>query len=38
VLFCAEGFDEIEDLVGTFFADVDDDMVEQLMHDASAPA
>jgi phenylalanine-4-hydroxylase len=38
VLFCAEGFNEIEDVVGTFFADVDDDMVERLMHDASAPA
>jgi phenylalanine-4-hydroxylase len=38
VLFCAEGFGEIEDVVGTFFADVDDDLVERLMHDASAPA
>jgi phenylalanine-4-hydroxylase len=37
-LFCAEGFNEIEDVVGAFFADVDDDMVERLMHDASAPA
>jgi len=25
-------------VVGTFFADVDDDLVQQLMHDASAPA
>lgn len=38
VLFCAAGFNEIEDVVGTFFADVDDDMVDRLMHDASAPA
>jgi phenylalanine-4-hydroxylase len=38
ILFCAEGFGEIEDVVGTFFADVDDDMVSRLMHDASTPA
>jgi phenylalanine-4-hydroxylase len=38
LLFCAEGFDEIEDVVGTFFAQVDDEMVERLLHDASAPA
>jgi phenylalanine-4-hydroxylase len=38
LLFCAEGFDEIEDVVGTFFAEVDDELVERLMHDASAPA
>jgi hypothetical protein len=25
-------------VVGTFFADVDDDMVTRLLHDASAPA
>jgi len=25
-------------VVGAFFADVDDDMVKRLMHDASAPA
>jgi hypothetical protein len=24
--------------VGTFFAEVDDELVERLMHDASAPA
>ena len=35
ILFCARGFTEIEDVVGGFFADVDDDMVERLMHDAS---
>jgi phenylalanine-4-hydroxylase len=38
LLFCAEGFNEIEDVVGTFFADVDDDMVERLLHGASTPA
>ena len=38
ILFCADGFDQIEDVVGTFFAEVDDDMVTRLMHDASAPA
>ena len=38
ILFCADGFDQIEDVVGTFFAEVDDDMVSRLMHDASAPA
>jgi phenylalanine-4-hydroxylase len=36
VLFCAEGFNEIEDVIGAFFADVDDDMVDRLMHGASA--
>lgn len=35
ILFCARGFTEIEDVVGGFFADVDDDMVQRLMHDAS---
>jgi hypothetical protein len=25
-------------VVGTFFAEVDDDLVQRLMHDASAPA
>jgi phenylalanine-4-hydroxylase len=38
ILFCARGFGEIEDVVGGFFADVDDDLVECLVHDASAPA
>ena len=38
LLFCAEGFNEIEDVVGTFFAEVDDDLVARLMHDASTPA
>lgn len=30
ILFCAEGFGEVEDVVGTFFADVDDDLVAAL--------
>ncbi len=38
LLFCAEGFNEIEDVVGTFFAEVDDDLVERLLHGASTPA
>ncbi|CAA9379828.1 MAG: Phenylalanine-4-hydroxylase [uncultured Propionibacteriaceae bacterium] len=38
ILFCAEGFDEVEDVVGAFFAEVDDDLVQRLMHDATAPA
>ena len=27
ILFCGEGFGEVEDVVGTFFAEVDDDLV-----------
>jgi phenylalanine-4-hydroxylase len=38
ILFCAEGFTEIEDVVGTFFTEVDDDAVARLLHDASTPA
>ena len=38
ILFCAEGFGEIEDVVGAFFTEVDDDQVQRLLHDASAPA
>lgn len=38
VLFCGDGFGEVEDVVGRFFDDVDDDLVQRLMHDASAPA
>jgi phenylalanine-4-hydroxylase len=38
ILFCAEGFGEVEDVVGTFFAEVDDDQVQRLTHDATAPA
>ena len=36
LLFCADGFGEVEDLVGTFFAEVDDDLVERLQHQATA--
>ena len=35
ILFCAEGFGEVEDVVGAFFADVDDDLVARLMREAS---
>jgi phenylalanine-4-hydroxylase len=38
ILFCADGFNEIEDVVGGFFATVDDDAVQRLSHEASAPA
>jgi phenylalanine-4-hydroxylase len=38
ILFCAEGFDEVEDVVGAFFADVDDDLVQRLTQQATAPA
>ncbi len=38
ILFCADGFSEVEDVVGTFFAEVDDDAVQRLMHEAAAPA
>ena len=38
ILFCAEGFDEVEDVVGGFFADVNDDLVQRLMQQATAPA
>ncbi len=38
VLFCADGFDQVEDVVGGFFAEVDDDRVERLAREASARA
>ncbi|MCW2802932.1 MAG: phenylalanine-4-hydroxylase [Propionibacteriaceae bacterium] len=38
LLFCADGFGEVEDLVGGFFADVDDELVQRLLLNASAPA
>jgi phenylalanine-4-hydroxylase len=38
ILFCADGFGEVEDVVGTFFAEVDDDQVQRLTHDATATA
>jgi phenylalanine-4-hydroxylase len=38
ILFCGDGFGEVEDVVGTFFAEVDDDLVERLRHRATATA
>ena len=38
ILFCAEGFEEVEDVVGGFFVDVDDDLVQRLMQQATTPA
>ncbi len=38
ILFCAEGFGEVEDVVGGFFDEVDDDLVQRLAHEASTPA
>jgi phenylalanine-4-hydroxylase len=34
VLFCAEGMEELEDVVGTFFAEYDDDSAARLKRDA----
>ncbi|HET9650134.1 MAG TPA: phenylalanine 4-monooxygenase [Microlunatus sp.] len=36
ILFCADGFGEVEDVVGEFFATVDDALVERLSHQAAA--
>jgi phenylalanine-4-hydroxylase len=38
VLFCADGIDELEDVVGTFFAEYDDETPSRLRRDAGAPA
>jgi phenylalanine-4-hydroxylase len=38
ILFCADGFGEVEDVVGAFFAQVDDDQVQRLMREATASA
>jgi phenylalanine-4-hydroxylase len=38
ILFCADGFGEVEGVVGAFFAQVDDDQVQQLMREATASA
>jgi phenylalanine-4-hydroxylase len=38
VLFCGDGFAEVEDVVGTFFGEVDDDLVERLRHQTAATA
>jgi phenylalanine-4-hydroxylase len=36
VLFCADGMDHLEDLVGTFFADYDDDSPARLRREGAA--
>jgi phenylalanine-4-hydroxylase len=36
ILFCADGFGEVEDVVGSFFAEVDDDLVQRLLHEQAA--
>ena len=38
ILFCAEGFDQIEDVVGSFFETVDDDLTARLTAEATARA
>jgi phenylalanine-4-hydroxylase len=38
VLFCGNAFGEVEDVVGGFFDEVDDDLVERLRQQAKATA
>jgi phenylalanine-4-hydroxylase len=38
LFFCGDGFGQVEDVVGGFFAEVDDDLVQRLVRDVSAPA
>jgi phenylalanine-4-hydroxylase len=38
ILFCGDGFNQVEDLVGGFFAGVDDDQVQRMVRDVPAPA
>ena len=38
ILFCGDGFGQVEDVVGGFFAEVDDDHVQRLTRDVPAPA
>ena len=38
VLFCGNGFAEVEDVVGTFFEEVDDDLVDRLRHRTASTA
>jgi phenylalanine-4-hydroxylase len=38
VLFCADGVGELEDVVGTFFAEYDDETAPRLRRDAGVPA
>jgi phenylalanine-4-hydroxylase len=38
VLFCGNGFAEVEDVVGSFFEEVDDDLVDQLRYQTAPTA
>jgi phenylalanine-4-hydroxylase len=38
LLFCADGFGQVEDVVGTFFETVDDDLVHRLTRGVTASA
>jgi phenylalanine-4-hydroxylase len=38
LLFCADSFGQVEDVVGGFFAEVDDDLVARLTHQVPTPA
>ncbi len=38
VLFCADGMGQLEDVVGTFFAEYDDETAPRLRRDAGVPA
>jgi phenylalanine-4-hydroxylase len=38
ILFCGDGFGQVEDVVGGFFADLDDDQVQRLLREVTAPA
>jgi phenylalanine-4-hydroxylase len=38
LLFCADSFAQVEDVVGGFFAEVDDELVARLTHEVSTPA
>jgi len=38
ILFCAESFEHVEDVIGEFFDTVDDDLVEELLVQVQAPA
>jgi phenylalanine-4-hydroxylase len=38
ILFCGDGLDQVEDVVGGFFTEVDDDQVQRLTRDAPARA
>jgi phenylalanine-4-hydroxylase len=38
ILFCGDGFGQVEDVVGRFFTEVDDDQVQRLVREVTAPA